>query len=50
MKPGWSIAPGPPLAPQNGAALYQTPSQAKHGLEGVFVLQPQVPNSRKSSP
>ncbi len=50
MKPGQAgIDPSPRPAQSTAHQTILTPSQAEHGLEGGFVLQPQVPSSSKSS-
>ncbi len=38
MFTGVSITPGPLQGTIESATLNQTPSQAEHGLEGVFIL------------
>jgi len=37
MEPGYPYIPGPPEGTIEGATHIQTPSQAEHGLGGVFV-------------
>ena len=40
MEPGLVHTPGPPQGTIESATLNQTPSQAEHGLEGVFIFGP----------
>ncbi len=40
MKPGWIVGPEATAATIKGAPNIQTPSQAEHGLEGVFIFGP----------
>ena len=49
LETGVNIVPGLPEGTIESATHIQTPSQAEHGLEGRFALQPQVQSSRKSS-
>ncbi len=46
---GVTISPGPPPAQPTAFQPFRRPLRRSTVREGVFVLQPQVPNSRKSS-